>query len=200
MGKEIDFSEMSYSKMLKMIESGENFTWTRWGDGEIEAMLYAFAKQSRRKWNTDQHQYFPDMGRALRQVLRKGQNYYHGLQQLGQELWGEAFRKLLGPDYKRIQWCESDTLHTASIKGSLNYFFDALKKRNVLMVCSEKVGKINMFDKRWIVIPERNCWRVKPYIVDEVISEARANDVILWSASMMSEVAMDEVWDVGGIR
>ena len=68
--------ELYFELFLSRIENNENFSLSRFGDGEWNAVLNVIGE------NCDGHQYFQDMRIALKQVFEKKNNYYNGIQPL----------------------------------------------------------------------------------------------------------------------
>lgn len=187
---------MTYEQLIQKIENKEPFSFSRWGDGEFNAMM---GKQGR---NCDGHIYFEDLGRALSEVLdgqREGQDYYLGLQNLAKRLNKDNphFQELT----EGIDWINADIIHNHSIKNNgVDSLFKALEGRGVTLV-----GPLHLMEIadangwRFIDIPIKNCWTQYAETRKRLTSleERSASDVWLYCASMMSNVLIDDMHGYG---
>ncbi len=178
----------NYNMLCKNITDGSNFTFSRWGDGEFAALMGDKGR------NTDKHQYFADMGDQLKAILHSNPPYYMGIQPLVMQIRKDDVDKFNG-----IDWVEADMLHIASINEQLTSFFAALATRgSVTMVAPDRLRNIKEFKwNKFIEVPLVNCWNDADSIYKEIV-KANPNDVILYCASMMSNVLMDKVYALFG--
>jgi hypothetical protein len=179
---------MTYEDLINKIKNDVPFSFSRWGDGEFNAMLGVKGR------NCDKHEYFPDMGAALVDVLdyqRDGQEYYLGLQNLAKRVNKDnpAFDELT----EGLEWINADIIHNHSIKNNgVDSLFKALEGKNVTLV-----GGIHLMEIadargwRFIDIPQKNCWSQYKETRKRVGALPISNDVILYCASMMSNVLID---------
>jgi hypothetical protein len=185
---------MNYQEHLDKINNKERYTFSRFGDGEWNAILEKAGS------NCDGHQYFRDMGARLKDVLASSPSYYVGLQNLAHQqntLIIDNYSKEFG-----IKWVASDIFHHASIKGNLQPLFDALSKRNVVIVGG---SHLKSFNSKWkfIEVPQHNCWteykstltKIQEFLLNnDADSISNPKDfVILFCASMMSNVLIDDL-------
>jgi|SaaInlStandDraft_2_1057019.scaffolds.fasta_scaffold111739_2 hypothetical protein len=183
--------ELTYEDIVNKLRNKEPFSFSRFGDGEFNAMLGKSGQ------NCDGHKYFKDMGAALVNVLdeqRPDQQYYLGMQNLAKRLNGDnkAFQELTDG----IDWCNADVIHYQNIKhNNLDELLDALKDRIVTLV-----GPLHLMELadangwQFFKIPDKNCWIEYPTIHDYVNdSEAiEEGGVVLYCASMMANVIIDD--------
>jgi hypothetical protein len=174
---------MNYQEHIDKINNKERYTFSRFGDGEWNAIL---EKQGS---NCDGHHYFPDMGLRLKEVLTTEiiDNYAN--------------------EYG-IKWVASDIFHHASIKGNLQPLLEALDTRNVILVGGEHLKNYNKKYK-FIPVPRKNCWtdykktltRIQEYLLqnDADNLEEPKNYVILFCASMMSNVLIDDLHPIAEV-
>ena len=185
----------TYEQLLTKIRNDEPFAFSRWGDGEWAAIL------GHKGHNCDGHEYFNDLGEALREVLDERQNtslenYYLGMQGLAVRRYGEEIRTKYN-----IDWCDADIIHRASIKGKLDKFFEVLKDRRIILVGPKYLKDIKVIEfDEFIEIPEKNCWLEFEKIrkeIGELIYKLYLGDsnvpIILFCASMMANVLIDEL-------
>ena len=113
--------------IINSIKTGKNFSFSRFGDGEI------FAIQGKQGCNTDKHEYFPDMGRRLKEIITTPQSYFLGLQNLARRTNADnpEFDELIS----RNKYVKNDILHYASMEDRIRTeFFEACYQRRVVMV------------------------------------------------------------------
>jgi hypothetical protein len=194
--------DLTYDLLLQYMRDGTPFTWSRWGDGEWSCLLQNRPGSA----NCDGHHYFPDLGKALKDILESQPPYFLGLQRLATEqlMGNDEFQRLRGMN----QWCNNELLHHASIKGRLGEFFEALKERQVsqeiILVANahtvKKLLPLGEIGFKSVVIPEKDCWNKWldiQYEIDEAIKSAthiNVMPVILYCASMMSNVLIDKTY------
>lgn len=181
--------ENDYKELVRRINDGENFSFSRWGDGEWNAY---FGKQGH---NCDKHQYFSGLGNDLRVVVNKPQEYMFGLQNLGYNQRKEQIDEIT--KINDIVWVDADVLHKASIQGVLHRFILACNSRRIVFVGHKGLKKLNEEVLRidtFIEIPEVDCYLVKQNIVDNLKSHIKENDLVLYCASMTTNVIIDEIY------
>ena len=114
--------KITYQTFLEKIKSKTPFSFTRYGDGEWNAV---FGKQGS---NCDQHQYFPEMGKALVRCLSNSPRYFLGMQGLGYRQRTDQINELISEFNlpPANQWTDADILHKASINGNLMQFINTV--------------------------------------------------------------------------
>ena len=178
-----------FDLICEKLRKREPFSFARYGDGEFNAI---YGKQGR---NCDGHEYFPDMGKRLREALESKPNYIVGLQPLtlASGRWPQIQK-----DFPGIQWVDADCIHNASIDGRLELLFTELRRRDVMVIGPAHIDNIaKALGVHWFRLPDSNCWErfgaVRNWILNEHV---KFNDpVVLLCASMMSEVIIDEFKD-----
>lgn len=182
-----------FDLICQKLRDREPFSFARYGDGEFNAI---YGKQGR---NCDGHEYFPDMGKRLREALESKPNYIVGLQPLtlASERWPQIQK-----DFPGINWVDADSIHNASIDGELPIMFYELKsspltKRNhhVFVVGPKHLTQsARLFTEEVWEIPGVNCWTQYDEIIDWLsdVNGVAPRAVIILCASMMSEVIIHE--------
>lgn len=193
-----------FDHFLTKLKAKEPFTFSRFGDGEWMAIL-GFAGK-----NTDGHEYFPDMGAALGEVLKSRPKYSigiqnHALRGMGDDITG--WLKINGAEGLQI-WLNADVWHRASIDGEFERFFEATKNRIVVMIGPPEYRNLHVVTgwvkSFWIQVPSVNCWKSKDHIVQAVenylhpYEKTDVNVVCLFSASMAANVMIDELYQSYG--
>lgn len=172
---------MTYLQLISKLERGENFSFSRFGDGELACAF------GRKGYNCDGHEYFDDLGVELRSVLDDPKGIM-GLQRYG----GDMFRKELAA--YDIPWADADILHRASIKGELGLFFDALTWRKVILVGAKHLKKLDVYDT-FIEVPLKNAWLNFSDTLEEIRKIIEPDDVVLYACGMMAEVLIHKLYD-----
>lgn len=177
----------SFEELIGMLRDKIRFSWSRWGDGEWNCVLGAPGA------NCDGHEYFPDLGAALKAVLESRPQYFLGLQSLGVNLCRG------NPEFERLfylnqpRWGNSEILHGASMAGRLGEFFKCLDALDWHIVL---VGSIFLkglpFQFEHIPVPTKNCWNAYQLIKQELSEKIIDGDIVLYSAGMMSKVLIHD--------
>lgn len=188
---------MTYEELLSRLKYNSHFSFTRWGDGEFTCMKAAY-EETNRKFNTDKHEYFLELGINLALLLEDYQgekDYIHGLQGMSKRELPDLVQRFYYP-YVKEPYTDSDILHKASIKGYLDELFETLRKKDkIVLVGPDRMsGMRKYFDFNHVVIPDVNCWTefTKVYRMLRLVPP---NTIILYCASMMSNVLIDEMWN-----
>lgn len=183
----VEPSEVTFERICRMLREGENFKFSRYGDGEFNCM---FGKVGH---NCDGHEYFPDLGTALNDAFYSDPQYMVGIQPLSVQggLWERAKQREGYP--KNIY--DADVLHSASIDGRLAEFLDSTKKRKPTIVGPRHLIALSL---PILTIPDKNCWMDIDNIIHLIEYRMNWEDsfVFLLCASMASEVIIDYFKDV----
>ena len=181
----------SYGFLLGKLQRNEPFTFSRWGDGEWEAVLDL---KNENEANCDGHQYFPSLKQSLHDILVSNPPYLLGMQKL-------AYHRLLGRDIdaylkkKMIDrdWLNADAFHDASSRGEIKTFFDVLASKKVLLVGPLHLKKLTVFSFQFCEVPPKNCWLNRQLILDDIrnLIASKDRDVILFCAGMTSNWFVD---------
>jgi hypothetical protein len=176
---------LTYDIILDALKNSHNLSYARYGDGELNCIL---GKQGA---NCDGHEYFTDMGIALKRILESKPDYYIGLQTLGmnQNKGNVIFDKL----YKLNTWQNNEIFSHASINGRINEIKTALTNRRVIQVANETLKPLKLADV-FIQIPKVNCWLKKDETLNAIKDNLLPNDVILYSASMPTKYFIDQLY------
>jgi hypothetical protein len=174
-------------KIITHLQNGENFSFSRFGDGEWSCLL------GKNGANCDGHAYFHDMGDRLLKIVESNPKYYMGLQTLAESTYPDEIAKY------PIEWVESDCLHRASIRGEIQPFFDELNKKNIIFVGNHRHQKQNIINvDTFIEVPLNDCWRKYENTLSSLKSIVDKDDVIIYCASMMANVLIDDIYNEFG--
>lgn len=188
--------ELNFEKIIENLKEGKNFSFSRWGDGELNCL---FGKAGT---NCDKHPYDSDLGIKLSNIMMSKQRYCLGIQNLGYKQRKEAIDEITLD--MNFNWCNADMLHHASIKGRFTEFIEALKGRDLILVAPERLEKLrtvfpdSLGNFKQIFIPKVNCFNMYSLIRKEIRENCKENVVILYCASMMANVLIDNIFEQHG--
>lgn len=179
--------DVTYHAIIDKLKVNENFAFSRWGDGEWKCILGYKGN------NCDGHIYYPSLSKRLSEVIDSHPKYIMGMQPLSvRVMWDNISNKA-----NSIEWVNADALHYASINGVLNKFTDAIKNRNIILVCGSYMKGINIFKPNDIcLIDSVNCYLNYDATLREVKGKIKDNSVVLFCASMMSNVLIDDLFNL----
>ena len=180
---------MTFDDLLDKLKKKEHFSLSRWGDGEFNCI---FRRHDKKMYhNTDQHMYFPDMGRALLNVLETaGRGEMFALQNLAKRTFKD------NPEFKRLvadnKWPADAEIFSRNHKR-LPELLKAFESNPVILVANKYYRKLSIF-KEFVEIPERNCWIEKERLYTGLQGLIKSGDVIVYAASMMANVLIDDLY------
>ena len=166
-----------YLSIVENIKNGTNFSFSRFGDGEM------FCAQGKKGMNCDHHEYFPDLGKALRNVL----DHPRGIMGLM-----DKAKPLLKRD---IEWVSGRAFCDASIRGELSLFTDVLKDRNVVFVGPKHLRKLPFYNfYREVLV--HNAWLMHEDLLSALKYVIKKDDVVIYCCGMMAPVLIHELYDI----
>ena len=181
----------SIEDINQALEKKENFSFSRWGDGEFGCLLHPSARRNR-----DGHQYFETLSEALKEVLLSRPEYLLGMQPKAIRDMGEEINKWMDENKLSFDWINADILHNASRHDEMNDFCKALKQRRCIFVAPERLKKIAMKIGRGMVrVPLIDCWKWYRQIYTDICDLIEKDTVILYCAGMTSNVLIHHIWN-----
>ena len=177
---------MTYDDMLKKLVDREPFSFSRWGDGELSCVMGAEGE------NCDSHQYFPDLGERLADILHEPQRYYMGLQPKAVRDMGFDLSMYFNEEGIDIDWINADLIHDASTEIGLEGMFLACKGKTLVVGPRHLRPLCEKYNMPHIGTPERNCWKAYEYIKGRIIDTGIDN--IMFCCGMMAGVLIDDLW------
>lgn len=179
---------MTYKELVDKVKNGEPFSFSRYGDGEWSAILGKVGS------NCDSHEYFPSLGKHLRQILEERPDYYLGLQNLANKLFSGI------PEFDRLKnqnkWIDADIVHRQNGKEGIEDLFEALQDKEVVLVGNKRHRGMDKYFpiKHFVQVPEKNAW-TEMWDICHQIDATCYSDVILYCSGMMSNVLIDNFKD-----
>lgn len=195
--KGVELKPLELGEIVDKLRAKDPFALVRYGDGEWLAVL---GKTPPHAWGVDEHQPdLPGLGEALREALKSHptENVYLGLvavkhlERMG--LMPEV-EEWLADNAPELEWYAGDVFRHASEAGRLWLFVEVLKELDTVLVGGPHLALMaKRLGARFVEIPRHNCWEAH----DEILEALKGIncDAMLFSAAMMSEVLIPELWD-----
>lgn len=161
---------------IEKINSKDNFSFTRWGDGEW------FCTIGKNGQNCDGHKYFPEMRESLNNALNNDKGYYKAIWNLDHGQIKNILNILL-PFIKNnninIDWVNAGIWEDSALSGQLKPLVKSLESRNFVIVSSDKLKKLDIKYTDFISVPSVNCFLDKERIKSDMIKMTeRYDDVV----------------------
>lgn len=178
--------KLTYDDIVRKVTDRDNFAFSRWGDGEFYCLMQTPGKVQ----NCDGHRYFPDLGARLRGILDSRPPYYLGTSpRFVAEAQGNP---VFDPLFGKNRWVPMGLLKQASVDGNLRPFFNALFTRDVILVGNAALRAVPFHYGVFIEVPLVDCWYDYRRVREEVTQHVRPDSVVLYCASMMTNVLVDD--------
>lgn len=195
------FYKKPFEYFLNKIENNEHFRYSRFNDGELIAIIGTTPQGT----NCDGHQYFPEMGKELKEVLlnyRYNDNYilesfdhwYNVLSHI------KAILQQLKSKNSELSFLNIDFIRIMHEQQPEKFIklLEILKKKKLVIVGPSYLKKLDKhFNFEFIEVPLKNCYVEKDRIINEMkeISESSDNNFFLLSASMPANIIIDRFDD-----
>lgn len=195
------FYKKEFSYFLNKFKNNEHFRYSRFNDGELIAVI----GQTPQGANCDGHQYFPEMGKELKDVLlnyRFDENYI--LESF--DHWYNVLPYIRTTLHQlKTSNPELSFLHTDFIRISHEQqperfieLLEILRKKKLVIVGPSYLKKLDKhFNFEFIEVPLKNCYLEKDRITKEMreVTESGDNNFFLLSASMPANIIIDRFND-----
>lgn len=183
---------------VAMMKSSVPFSFSRYGDGEWNAMLNIEGA------NCDGHEYFPQLGEDLRRsILNKG-DYFYGLQPRAVRSMRTPLQRFFISHGIQMQWHDADVFHDGNKQGKLYPLIAALRLMDVVLIGPGHLRAVQdrVFPyKEFLEIPSKNCYLAKEEIKKNIrtVANGRPPAVFAFSASMTTKTLIFELFpEMGG--
>lgn len=178
-------TETLYEDFTAKLKRGDNFSFARFGDGEMSCIL------RRPGVNCDNHAYFPDLGDQLKTVLLSKPDYFVGMQRKGLKdlpmfsMWLQQ-NGLSG-------YIDADVFHDANMRDGLGKFWLSLRGRDIVAVGPVWFRLLPPYKMEFthVVVPQKNAWLDYRTILERV--REKAKDVVTVSMGMGGKVLIDDL-------
>lgn len=192
--------ELGFVDLVGMLQRGENFSLSRWGDGEWRSVLGRIHGA-----NKDGHSYVAELGEELRKVLRQRPPYLLGLSRWEQVFGSGVDEWLIKEGLGDLNWIDAGILHKASIKGRLAEVVNALRQRPAWVVVGPEhlaaAQDVLKFDNLIALPPD--CFSARLAIRDQLLHYAEGlptNAVVTFSVGMTANLLIHDFFERYGNR
>lgn len=175
-----------------MIRQNKPFTFTRYGDGEWRCICGYSGK------NCDGHPYTDKLQNALIRAVCANQDLIWGMQRKAMRDMGGQIKQFCEAEGIDRSWYDSDILHKLNCKGTLFPFVSAIKEKTFAIIGPKHVRNVDLPYAEFVQIPRRNCFLKCNGIYKRILDAVRKCDILLFSASMMTNVLMYRLYPIIG--
>jgi len=181
----IDQQQLSIQVMIEKIKNNIPFQLARFGDGEFDSMVVD--PRIRKGANCDGHEYFPEMGVALKNSIREWRekthpHFYAGIhfsKRNGRETIDWLNKERF--DYSR-KFTNNSVFHNAFVDKSMEQLMDAFEGKKVVLVAHRLIhdqNRVKTFAN--ITVPRKNSWKKRMEVMLELQKlELGEGDIILF--------------------
>ena len=179
-------SEGLYMDLLARLEHKIPYAWARYGDGEFSAIFHRPGR------NSSKHQFFPDLGDRLRDILNSNPAYDLGLQRNAVRRFGLR----IAEEFPHVPWTSTEVLHDVSQDRGLTDLFYVLRGRDVVLVGPQELAKglRKIMDFDHIEVPLIDCWLAYDSVLKTCLSKGWPGRVFVFAAAMMTNVLIDDLF------
>lgn len=193
--RELSGLEDVFAQICADLREETPFAFSRFGDGELRVVARYAGRSNgwrhRPPAPSRAHEYFPELGRRLHEVLLSRPKYLLG----APPLWFVRYRAELDKlTAGQARWVDAFCFRNAIVGEAFEQFFDALRAKRVILVGAGHLGALAE-EQGWsfLEIPPRDCWLRHAETNAALTGELDDRDVFLFCAAMMSNVLIDEL-------
>jgi hypothetical protein len=177
---------MTFQDFCNKLKNKENFSLSRFGDGEWSAVL-GFKGS-----NCDGHDYFPEMGEKLGDILKSNPEYHIATHLKSSDRLRVEVEDYIKENNIKVNFsCSSDLFHMAFVRKQMPEFFEAIKDRNILIVGPDY---LKAFNPNIVEVSKVNCYLQTEKVIKEIEKHLASHLVVLFCASMASNVWIDRLY------
>ena len=182
---------------IDKLRNNEYFSFTRWGDGEW------FCASGINGKNCDGHKYFPEMSNNLKTALTNDKGYYkaiwpvtHGQIQKNLPL----IQRFITTNQIKVDWVNAIVWEDLVIRENISELTLTLENMNFVIISEASKRNLPIKHVDFIEVPKVNCFLEKNRIKSEMLAMTEKYDNVVFglSASMMTNVVVDELYDIIG--
>lgn len=204
-GDEISAPKLPICQFTKWLDDGRLITYSRWGDGEWNALL---GRKAAAAVNCDGHKFFPAMGRQLAAVLKSLPKYMLGFQPMAARLYGKPIIKFVEATsgLAELAWYSSETFHRAmgatQAPDGMSAFLAAMRRYTVVIVGAAHLRKLTVLPTdRFVEVPARDAYLALDQTwrrTSRALAKLTAPAVVSVSTGMSSGLLIDRLYQTYG--
>jgi hypothetical protein len=191
---------------IDKINNKKPFSYSRFNDGELLCVIKQLLENEvSSNNNCDGHIYFPKMGEELLVSLNNSdcENYY--IQYMSGWLKSEKFfnytKLLIDNNSLNGIYQYSDFLQITLRENPdlFRKFVNILNNNEIMIVGPEYLKNIKFLKySSFVEIPSVNCYNKKDEIINEISKKINDRTIVLFSASMATNVIIDSLYKIYG--
>jgi len=190
------FYKKDFNYFLDKIKNNNHFKYSRFNDGELIAIIGDRPNSS----NCDGHQYFPQMGLELKNILLNYKysddyvlesfDYWYNLPHIKNILHELKLKN------NELTFLHTDFIRISHEQNPSEFIklLNILKEKNIVIVGPQYLLKLNKFFKfNFIEVPIKNCYLSKDDIINQMIinNNKSSDNFYLFSSSMPTKIIID---------
>ena len=189
---------------IDRLENKRFFSYSRFNDGELICAIKQVEESMcvDHKKNCDQHEYFPKMGKELLHTLNRSNCEDYFIQYLSDWIDDETFKEhneilinnsLLNGIYQKTDFLQLALRHEPELFRKM---LKVINEYKIMIVGPAYLKNINFLKvTNFIEIPTHNCYLKKDEVLQQIKEHLTEDYVVLFSASMLTNVLIDELHD-----
>ncbi len=198
----VDLNLLTVKKMADKITNGEHFAFSRYGDGEFDAMVGTIGVDCLAA-NCDGHEYFPEMGRQLGAVLINWKNlgkpnYYIGIHwsdRIGQKTLNWLNKNSFPAGLK---FANNSEFHNTLVTGEIEIFYKALEGKRVILVAPKRLKQQTKIEiEGFIEVAETNSWLDREKVKEGLLKAGLTDTIVLFCVGLPAALFIDDIAQKG---
>jgi len=198
---QIDIIFKPIEDYVEMINQKKHFSFSRYWDGEIAAIL------GRSGTNCDGCRYTAELSDELKKTIGNNHEYYHALNfpsdHTGTVNLRNGFVKYLKDTRSGVKWYDAQVWQRSFERGAFaDQVVKPLLTKEIIFIGGEHLESIIDFLplKKYITISRTDAFSERKDIVKCILSEVEFNKnlIVIFCAGMTSNCVIDEVYPVVG--
>lgn len=178
-----------YPEIQSKLETGQNFSFVRYGDGEWATV---FNNETFKKYIKIWGPAIEPMSSILREIVESKPTYYFGVQRLSYKM----FKNEIDDITLGMELLDGDILHDLSLNNSITNLFKTLNEKNIVLVGPECLKGISVLNLKHHIVTREYCVWEDISILDELIrnyiSKNQQNNLIfLYCCSLAAKVLIN---------
>lgn len=191
-----------FNKFLNKIKSGEHFSLSRWGDGELMILEDKFIdlrnqKNGEFRYDPSLPKYIGVKDKLTLSFTSKDDEYYIGIACpccVGQEKY-EYMKRKSHQDEEHLTW--ANIYVNANYKRFMGEFVPEMKQHDVIMVVNNKADTSKLsFNVEKTYFIGTDAWYEDYSVIDEIKSDYKnnSNKLFLFAAGPLANILTYELW------
>jgi hypothetical protein len=191
---EMQIQPININWFVNKINNNEPFSFVRYGDGEWRCICGYKGK------NCDRHDYLPDLRKALTNAVMSKNEILFGMQPKAMKDMRVEILNFLKRHSINRKWVNADVFHKANCQGKLFPFIRAMSNSKVGIIGPPHIKDSGISFHHFVEILTHNCFSKVDGVYKRTLDAVKECTILLFCASMMSNVLIDRLNRVIGDR